>query len=126
MTKICCTSHNEKCTLLFEENICNYFELNAFSSLSFCFLFGSRTLRSPFANEKKLLQSSVLLHCGMQAHTKRYAHTRPKEGEGETLPYLSYNEIPDVIIVPETENLLGSLTKESVTVSWSRISDHNN
>lgn len=112
--------------LVFEANICNYFELSGFSSLQLCFLFSSRTVRLLFANEKKLLQSSVILRCGMQAHTREYAHTWPKEGEGETLPYLSYDESPDVITVPETENLLGSLSKQSVTVSWSKTSDHNN
>lgn len=95
-------------------------------SLHLCFSFGSLTVRSHFANEKKLLQSNVPLHCGMHTHTREHAHAPTKEQEGETLPYFSYNEILAEIIVPETENLLGSLSKQSVTVSWRKTSDHEN
>jgi len=62
----------------------------------------------------------------MHTCTREHAPNRTKEQERKILPYFSYNEILAEIIVPETENLLGSLSKQSVTVSWRKTSDCEN
>lgn len=49
-----------------------------------------------------------------------------QKNKKEKLPYFSYNEILAEIIVLESENLLGSLSELSVTVSWRKTSDHEN